>query len=148
MRMVNYLIQQTLFKNWTNNDAGSYIINQVSNGFQIVTTTEKQAWSYVNLLLDGNYSGYTKIEIVVKGDDGAKFKMKLEGEGVKSYETGNTTNNNIVDPVLNGETQTIIWQIPQEIFMAGKPIKFLIFFEPAETGTGKQMVISTINLKK
>ncbi len=135
-------------QDWNINDSGAYLVEQVTDGYQITTTTLKQEWSFISITLQGNYKVYTKIVIVVEGHSGAKFKMKLEGDGITTIETGNTVNDNILDPVLNGQSQTFIWNITQDNLPAGQQVMFLIFFEPGQMGTGAQMTIKNISLQK
>jgi hypothetical protein len=136
-----------LNQDWTIRDGGSYVITTTASGVQIATTSQKQAWSFISLILEGYYQQYTKIIIEVEGDAGAKFKMKLEGPGITTYETGSTTNGNIMDPVLNGSLQTFVWNLSSGNLPSGQAVSFLIFFEPGLVGTGKQMIIYSIRLE-
>lgn len=134
-------------QNWNIRDAGSYVITQTENGVNIATTAQKQPWSYINLILEGYYQQYSQLVIQVQGDTGARFKMKLEGAGITTYETGSTANGNISDPVLNGSIQTFTWTLSPNNLPSGQAVSFLIFFEPGLVGTGKQMVIYSIRLQ-
>ena len=135
-------------QDWIINDEGTYIINTLQEGVQVQTTTQKEAWSFIRINLQGNYQAYRSLVIEVEGDSGARFKMKIEGEGVTVIETGNTANGNILDPILNGSHQRIVWSLSQENLPSGQMISFLIFFEPAEVGSGAQMIIKSIRLEK
>ncbi len=130
------------------NDTGSYIVTESDDGEVITTTTEKAPWSFVFITLEGNYKAYQEIRIEVKGTAGAQFKMKLEGATISPYETGTTADGNMADPLLNGDWQTFIWPVPEEHLTFGEPIMFMIFFEPGVQGTGVQMTIRSLVLRK
>lgn len=129
-------------------DEDSYLLDYVDGNLDLTTTTSKDVWSYVYKTLEGNFKPYTKLVIEVQGDAGAKFKLKLEGDNITNYETGNTNNKNMEDITLNGELQTFVWYIPEESLTDGDLIMLLLFFEPGVQGTGVNMTISKLEFQK
>ena len=108
-----------LMEGWMINEADTYIISQVTEGLRIQTTLSKPVWGFIYIPLEGYLKPYTVISITVSGTPGAAFKMKLEGPGITTIETGSSANGNIPDPILSASAQTFTWTVTQANMTAG-----------------------------
>ena len=115
---------------------------------KLLSKDKKEEWNYISTKLEGFYKAYRKIVVILKGEKDSKIKLKLDGNTIKTIETGNTKNNNIEDPKLNGKLQKIEWYISDINLTDDEPMNFYIFAEPGLKGSNKVFEFYDIYLSK
>ena len=115
---------------WYDNGDGVYEIEK--SGTDIVIeyekTNEGQHWSHALALIEGDFSGFTKLEIEVTGMENKTGLFKIEGPGVAKEES----------VTFDGTKQTVVIDLTTLSPSDLKKLEKVIFFAaPGGTGSGQ-----------